>query len=867
MIDYTEKEIELQLKRESECADAGFKRFNDNQINQCKLSDGSNTAFGIYHKSTLLPRIIKNLQDYLDDIKGVRSSRVKVSLKKCVCPTLSKDGSTKPFDYWDLEVAAFLAFQLTLDTALNPNHFTHRVINKTGGDKKLLQKRNVGELEVHIARVVEQQMGLRVLEKSFPDWFRKANKFAEGGRHSNLRATTSYWQSNMIRQINQFKADIQKEGDDVALEIVDGRKPWNRDDREIIGAWLLKGVIEATELFTIKLERYGKQSSSEIYLSSFGLQRKEELEEHCKDYEHDLLPMVIPPQPVTNETLGGWLNPVLQQPDKNPNGSIELSDKHLEFINRQARVKYQINPFTFHLFERLIEEDLSLGKFYYYRKKEAPELNQLLGYGDITDRDEQSRLVKNHPDNKKWRQWLAIFHEQNREKAEKGLLAIKLVEKVKKILNDEYNYIPISYDFRGRIYSRVPFTSFQAADPGRYLLRFAEKTPIDDRTLHWFKIGISNAAGNDKLNFQDRIKWFDKYRSEIINVGRMLEPDGDFKRAYDFLTQDYIDDPFCLAALANEYVKCHVDKSQNYTQCYVCVDASCSGSAIFNAWRKNKAGGEMVNLTNTSKPADIYMEIWLKIKDLAKPGTFKPEHIKRLEDTKLIRKMMKVAFIPAQYASPENRQFYALTKFNNKQLKKAELQFSPEEMESLKELWSLALDEVSSISTVIEWFRERSQEALDAGATELYYTSLTGSRMTLRYPKFEEHRVKTIHFGQTKQRQRRQKHETPEVNTKKMLNSITANLTHLTDATALCEAMWDWEQPFVSIHDAIGLPISSAIDKGIQQLKEGFIRATEYDVWTRFRQDNNLPINPQTAPPVVKDLDLSEILDSDYLFS
>ena len=710
-------------------------------------------------------------------------------------------------------------------------------------------------------------MGLRVLQKSFPDWFRRANKFSEGGRNSSLKATTSYWQSNMVRQINLLKNDCQESGDDVALEIVDGTKPWDRDDREIIGAWLLKGVIEATQLFITHTERHGKQSSLEIYLSKFGLQRKQELEEHCKDYEHDLLPMVIKPQPVTNEALGGWLNPVLQQPDKNPNGSIILSDKHLEFINRQARVKYQVNPFTFNLFERLIEEDLSLGKFYYYRKKEVPELSSLLGYGHITDRAEQTRLMRAHPKYKETKRQLAIFREQNEDKAKKGLLAVKLVEKVRKIKDDPFFYIPISFDFRGRIYSRVSFTSFQAADPGRYLLRFADKTPIDDRTMHWFKIGISNAAGNDKLCFDKRLNWFHKYEKEIINVGRMLEPDGDFRRAYDFLTQDHIDDPFCLAALANEYVRCHVDMTQKYTQCYVCVDASCSGSAIFNAWRRNKAGGEMVNLVATTKPADIYTEIWLKIKELAAPGTFRHSHIKRLEDSKLIRKMMKKAFIPAQYASPENRQYYSLTTFNNGVLAKSDMAFTDQEMDSLKSLWSEALDDVSSISTVIEWFRKRAQEALDAGATELHYTSLSGSQMTLKYPKFEEHRVKTIHFGETKTRQRRQQKETEEVNPKRMLNSITANITHCTDASALCEAMWNHEEPFITVHDAVGYPISSAVDRGIQRLKEGFIAATRHDVWTQFRVDNNLPLNPQTAPPIVKDLDLNEILYSDYLFS
>ena len=132
--------------------------------------------------------------------------------------------------------------------------------------------------------------------------------------------------------------------------------------------------------------------------------------------------------------------------------------------------------------------------------------------------------------------------------------------------------------------------------------------------------------------------------------------------------------------------------------------------------RRNKAGGEMVNLVATTKPADIYTEIWLKIKELAAPGTFRHSHIKRLEDSKLIRKMMKKAFIPAQYASPENRQYYSLTTFNNGVLAKSDMAFTDQEMDSLKSLWSEALDDVSSISTVIEWFRKRAQEALDAGA-------------------------------------------------------------------------------------------------------------------------------------------------------
>ena len=288
----------------------------------------------------------------------------------------------------------------------------------------------------------------------------------------------------------------------------------------------------------------------------------------------------------------------------------------------------------------------------------------MLGYGHITDLAEQDRLVRSNPDEfkKAKKQWSDI-RDKNLARLKKSLMAHQVIDKSKKVLKDDSSYIPMKYDFRGRIYSRVPFISFQSNDCGRYLIRFAEQTPIDDRTEHWFKIGISNAAGNDKLCWDKRIHWFDKNIKEIINVGKMMD-DGDFSRAYEFLTQDCIDDPFCLAALANEYVKVFIDKTQDYTQCYVCVDASCSGTAIFNAWRRNRTGGELVNLVDSSKPQDIYMEVWNELKRRA--TTLDEPFIKQLEASKLLRKMMKSTYVPASYASPITEQKRKLKAFNKK---------------------------------------------------------------------------------------------------------------------------------------------------------------------------------------------------------
>ena len=863
--------LQQQLQREKDCAEAGFSRFQKNQREQCLINNGSNTSYCTYVKVDLLPKIIESLEQKLSDVERIRESYIKKAIRKCVVGTTRSDGALIQSNHWDLEIAAFLAFQLTLDTALNPNRESSVVSSKHGGEKRILRKKNYSELAREIGRIVNEQLTLRIIMKNFPKWFRHKSTLAERSNEDGLKATTSYWSYRMKRYMDDLEKDLEEQGDHDGLTIVQNRNPWSSQDRSQVGAWLLTSVIQASNLFVVTRENEGKKSLNYIYLNDSALQNRQELEDICKEFQHDLLPMLIPPQPVTNKSLGGWFNNALQRPDRSFNGSIALSDQHLEFINRQSKVSFQVNPFIHKLFTRLVSQNLSLGKFFYYERQDIPEVNQLLGFASL-DRERQNDAIaqlKFTEDGKlkikEARKLVSVMTDRDKAKAKKAVLSIKLVEKTKRLLNDSQFWLPMSYDFRGRIYSRVPFTSFQSADPGRYLLRFAQQTPIDNRTKYWLAIGISNAAGNDKLSFGRREQWFHSHEDDIVNVGKMFDG-GDFSRAYDFLSQDSIDDPFCLAALANEYVKVFIDKTQDFTQCYVCVDASCSGSAIFNAWRRNRTAGSMVNLTDNDSPADIYTEVWLEIKKLAKPGTFNPDTIAHLERTKLIRKMMKAAYVPAQYASPENRQFYELTKFN-KSLAKDGIAFSDQEMQDLKVLWSKALDEVSSISTVIEWFQQRTQEALDNGADCIRYTSPNGSKMTLKYPKFQEKKIKTLHYGQAKWRQQKDQEVTDTLNTKKLLNAVTANITHLTDAAALCEAMWDWQDPMVCIHDAVGVPIGQAVDNAIHQLKDGFIKATSYDVWKVFREDNNLKVEALTSGPVIGDLDLAEIKDSDYLFS
>ena len=862
-----------QLEREDASKKAGERQFEKSETNNNKINNASSNTFGLAMIKARHELVIKNIEKLTKIHLGTKSNERNEALKQCI----ALDLNGKAHELMDIEVWAFLGFQTVIDNLFNPNRESSKEIGKYGGDKRLIAKKDQSELELHVGKLINNQMALKLIKVTFPNWFRVHDKFAKSPYEGGVRATPSYWNKRMVRSINKFAKKLEDKGDLIGAEFLRNRKPWTESDCRIIGELVVKAVLDANHDYLISAWHYeGKKKRYDIVLTGEGQLKAQELRDYVAAYAFDALPMCVTPNIITNDSLGGWFYELLQEPEKSHKGEIILSDKHLEFINRQARVKFQINPFTQQLLHRLMDENKPLGKFDYQMPEYKPDVTANLGvsgYTDPSERQQQINLLSKEEIRNARRDTDKQYHE-NIKQTMHNIISDKLVRMCDKVAEDDYFYIPMKFCFRGRIYSRVPFLSFQGTDAGKYLLRFHDKTPIDDRTEHWLKIGIANAAGQDKKCWDERINWFDKNREAIVNVGKMLST-GNFSSAYEFLNGDGIDDPFCLAALANEYVKIFVEKTQNYSQVFVLVDASCSGTSIFNAWRLNKAGALKTNLIDTPKVNDIYMAVWEEIKRLAPHRAFRASHIKRLEQSKLLRKMMKSTYVPASYASPIGEQLTKLKAFNEQYLIPAGIGFKcPKpngrginEIKTLQSLWTEALDNVSSIQTVVDWFKKRTREILDSGAKEVVCTSCNGSKMILRYPKSDLKTVTALGNASTRSRRKSLKKYKDEPFKKKLLSSVTANITHMTDAAALCEAVWDWEVPYVAVHDALGLAPSQTLDDGIQRLKRGLITATKHNIWDTFRSDNNLPLDHVTAGPVIGDLNIEDIMGSNYMFS
>ena len=482
--------IDKQIEREEESARSGYKRFKKLEERNEVIGNASSNAFGVSLLTARHEQIISNINALINKNIGSKCVPIHEALSQC----FPKDLEGNEHNLVNIDVWAYLGFKEVLDNLFNTNQLpSGKTAGKFGGDKNLTIRKSLSELELSVGRLIRNEMSLALIQAVFPTWFRVHDKYAKHSFEGAIRSSPKGWNTKMSISLTRFAEQLEKDGDTATAEFVKRRKVWSNDDCRVIGELVVAAVLMATnDILTTATTQIGKKKRTEIVLSSIGHQIKDQLEEEVKKYSHDLLPMLIEPMPLTNDQLGGWVTPSLQEKEHSSKGSIELSGKHQEFINRQMRVKFEINPFTHDLVKRLVEEGKSLGKFVYESTDTVLNARELMGI-TTTDPEESER---------QWKQLTKVQQREARRASAKAkndafkrgmhnVISNRIVQMVETLSGDEYFYIPMKNDFRGRVYSRVPFLSFQGTDAGKYLLRFHQKTPADDYTLEvvqaWYR--------------------------------------------------------------------------------------------------------------------------------------------------------------------------------------------------------------------------------------------------------------------------------------------------------------------------------------------------------------------------------------------
>ena len=205
------------------------------------------------------------------------------------------------------------------------------------------------------------------------------------------------------------------------------------------------------------------------------------------------------------------------------------------------------------------------------------------------------------------RDTLKIISKWSKERDFRVCLA-KAQEMIGETLNFLYNC-----DSRGRIYCfNSAILNPQGSDISKALLMFKHGKPVSTQDL---AITIANLSGNDKLSYENRVKWVNDNQDYILECGS--NPWG--KVAMDWLKKTKIinekKSKFQFIAACQEWLRLvdHLEagglEHEFLCRIPVAYDATNSGLQILSMIGRDDYIAPYVNICKTDKPGDVYLLI------------------------------------------------------------------------------------------------------------------------------------------------------------------------------------------------------------------------------------------------------------------
>jgi DNA-directed RNA polymerase len=303
--------------------------------------------------------------------------------------------------------------------------------------------------------------------------------------------------------------------------------------------------------------------------------------------------MIEEPIPYNEEGYGGFHTSMLQalNPVHTPaNKRIPLKDKsclerYINTINYIQKTQWTLNKPIYNLFNKLLSNLDDLQKYRHIFFDVHP-------YVKVTN----DMLVG---DKKRYN--------QDNQKAERVLMTMTYLLREAKIYED-VNTLWFTWfiDYRGRFYPRAGMLSPQGTKQSKALLQFKRGGRLlSPRHVDLFKMEVVKSFGFDKLPLPERLEKFKELEPFIINIAEAVlncdyPPHGDMWGGRSESLQ-------CLAYCV-EWYKIRKNPLGALVHLPVTIDGTCNGLQHIGAIMRDKGLGSTVNLVDSDKPADIYME-------------------------------------------------------------------------------------------------------------------------------------------------------------------------------------------------------------------------------------------------------------------
>lgn len=644
---------------------------------------------------------------------------------------------------------------------------------------------------------------------------------------------------------------------------------WSDRDRALLGMKLLELFIDTTGLATKYMKFSGKKRLNVFQATPEVVEWLAARHDDAAYLSPMFLPMVVKPDPWTTPLDGGYLTKGL--------GRVTLVKTHrresidelfnadmpevYDAVNAVQSTAWRISRPVYDVMKALADEGSALGGL------PAGELTPLpprlagipenVRLGDLT-KEQQAAL-------KAWKGAKARAHEERARELSKRVALKQQLFVAAEFVDEEAIYFPHTLDFRGRIYPVPGILHPQSDDRGRALLEFAEGKPLGEFGAGWLAVHIANLFGYDKATFDERVEWVNEHSEQLLDSA--ANPmDGE-----RFWTQ--ADKPWCALAACFEYAGYMVEGDDYVSHLPIAMDGTCSGLQHFSALLRDPVGAKAVNLVQPEdgRKADIYQEVADAVELRLKASQVADDPVAQAWAGKVDRKIVK---------RPCMTYAYSVSQFGIKQQIQGELDAMGEDALGVSNhvaaqfLTPLVLDAikgtVKAAARAMKWLQNTVRTASEAGP--VVWTSPVGLPVWQDERKQQGQRVELIFQGQRTRVSLT--YDTSQIDSVAQRNAIAPNYIHSMDAAHLVRTVNGCVArgltSFSMIHDSFGVHACD-VDTLHYTLRLEFKEMYQSDNLAILREQIVSALPKDLAgdiqpPPKMGDLDLEEVLSSDFFF-
>jgi DNA-directed RNA polymerase len=606
-------------------------------------------------------------------------------------------------------------------------------------------------------------------------------------------------------------------------------KAWSREWKVKLGGFLLNCLARSSGWFESVEKKIGNKSDAYVITTDEFNKHKEEIVRITELFSPLTKPMLIEPRDWTNLHDGGYYLNQLTNCHEMVRRGVQLriqGKTTYDFLNQIQKVKYRLSDFIVGVAKELEEREIEVGKF-------RPVINHPIP-------PKPADFDTNKDSKKQWKKDAAIAHNKNANEWRISCRTRMTMNCVREFEDTDF-YIPWSFDYRGRAYPIPSFLTPQDTDFGKSLLRFSEESEITEDGVKWLAFQVATTYGLDKATMDERLAWvsIEENKQIIIRVARdPINNIGDWENA---------DEPWQFLVACHEYYSV-VIAGKKTTGLPVATDATCSGLQILAGLARDKSTARLVNVIPSNKPQDAYQVI----ADHSRPHI--PERLRPYWDRKKTKRC--VMTIPYNAKPFSNRQYI------RDAFKDIDIEVEKEELTQIVQAVRNAMEVVvPGPMKVMRWIEQEVSKAIRNGAKELMWVTPSGFRVTQKLMKQDWKRIQLQLFGTTNLKVSIPNKELG-VDLAHHKNATAPNLIHSLDASLLHLSATRFDAPISLIHDSV---LCRATD---MTYLSTLVRDTYMHLFAEhdFLKDFAQAIGAETEPPIIGDLQPSEVIESTYFF-